>query len=186
MAVDDHPLMEIFSGWDGYQISLVRAVESLSSEILAFRPIADRRSVGELAAHIAFGRIDWFSRMGAAGSSELAEEISLLWGDGRGPEAAIADSSPEIVRWLNASWHMIENNLRAWTTADLHHTYLQTYTGNTYAVSRQWTIWRIMAHDIHHGGQLSILLSMQRIDPPDLSDNGGHIIEPPLADKALG
>lgn len=39
-----------------------------------------------------------------------------------------------------------------------------------------------MAHDIHHGGQLTIMLGAQGIDPPDLSGQGGHIIEPPLAD----
>jgi hypothetical protein len=53
-----------------------------------------------------------------------------------------------------------------------------------FAVTRQWTIWRIMSHDLHHGGELSILLGMQGIDIPDLGDQGGHLtelreIEPP-------
>ena len=72
-VADPHalPLMTVYSGWDGYQTSLVRTVASLTPELLAYRPAPDRRSVGEIAAHVAFGRIDWFHRMGAPGSAEL-------------------------------------------------------------------------------------------------------------------
>lgn len=181
MTADAPSLMTIYSGWDGYQTSLVRAITPLSPEQLAYRPLPEWRSVGEIAAHIAFGRIDWFSRMGAPGSAELAEQIGPFWNTGGRPEAAIADNPAEIVRWLHSSWQMIEANLTRWTVADLPQTYLQAYQGNTYAVSRQWTIWRIMAHDIHHGGQLTALLAAQGISPPDLAEQGGHIIEVPLA-----
>lgn len=47
-------------------------------------------------------------------------------------------------------------------------------------LSRQWTIWRIMAHDLHHGGQLAILLGIQGIEIPELGDLGGHLTEPPV------
>ena len=38
-----------------------------------------------------------------------------------------------------------------------------------------------MAHDIHHGGQVAIMLGMQGIDIPELGDMGGHIVQTPLA-----
>jgi uncharacterized damage-inducible protein DinB len=79
---------------------------------------------------------------------------------------------------------MIDQTLRTWTVEDLKKTYHHTYMGNTYAVSRQWTIWRIMAHDIHHGGQLVVLLEMQGVESFELGGLGGHIIEPPLAQPA--
>jgi hypothetical protein len=53
-----------------------------------------------------------------------------------------------------------------------------------YAVSRQWVIWRITSHDLHHGGELAILLGLQGIDIPDLGDQGGHLTELPLAEPA--
>lgn len=84
--------------------------------------------------------------------------------------------------WLQVGWQLIETCLSQWTVADLSQTYRQSYGGKTYAISRQWTIWRVMAHDIHHGGQLSVLLGMQGIELPELGDNGGHIIEVPLAE----
>ena len=174
-------LMTVYSGWDGYQRSLAAAIAPLSREHLAYRPAPERRSVGEIAAHIAFGRLDWFHRMGAPGSADLVAQAAALWQPWGQVSAAVTDDSTTIVHWLEASWQLIEGCLHRWTVADLEQTYLQSYGGKTYAVSRQWTIWRIMAHDIHHGGQLTILLAAQGIELPDLGDNGGHIVEAPLA-----
>lgn len=52
-----------------------------------------------------------------------------------------------------------------------------------YAVSRQWTIWRVMNHDIHHGGELSLMLGLQGIEAFELSALFGHIILPPRLDE---
>jgi hypothetical protein len=38
-----------------------------------------------------------------------------------------------------------------------------------------------MSHDIHHGGQLALMLSMQGIDAFELRALGGHITVPDLA-----
>lgn len=181
---DTISLISVYSGWEGYQTSLVHAIAPLSRENLRFRPLPDRRSVGEIAAHIAFGRLDWFHRMDAPGSRELVAQAAGVWQPWGAVDKTVADDPAEIVKWLEAGWQMIETCLREWTVADLSHTYQQPYGGKIYAVSRQWTIWRIMAHDIHHGGQLSILLGMQGIELPELGDNGGHIIEVPLAEPS--
>lgn len=177
-------LMTVYSGWEGYHQSLVSAIAPLTEDQLQYRPAPDRRSVGEIAAHIAFGRLDWFQRMKAPGSAELVKEAAPWWQPWGQLDPTIEDSAPDIVRWLEATWNMIEGCLRQWTVEDLGETYLQPYGGKTYAVSRQWTIWRIMAHDIHHGGQLTILLAAQGIELPELGDNGGHIVEVPLAEVA--
>src|SRR5438552_1161858 len=137
MSVGSISLWSVYEGWEGYNISLIHAVEPLSPEQLAWRPAPGMRPAGEVAAHIGLGRIDWFNRMDAPGAAELAS---------RAPdEDAIANDAGEIVRWLQESWRMIESVLKQWTVDDLPKTYPQPYQGNTYAVSRQWTIWRIMA-----------------------------------------
>ena len=48
-----------------------------------------------------------------------------------------------------------------------------------YLVSRQWTVWRILSHDMHHGGQIAMMLAIQGIEAPELRTLGGHIVEPP-------
>jgi uncharacterized damage-inducible protein DinB len=171
------PLLMLFEGWNGYQESVLHAVQSLTAEQVVWRPAPNRRSAGELAAHIAVGRIGWFQRMGAPGSDEL-----LRRGIEEGGEEAIASNLDALTRWLTASWMMVENTLRRWTVADLGETYRQEYHGQAYAVSRQWTIWRILAHDIHHGGELALTLGLQGVSLPELGDLGGHVTMPPLAE----
>ena len=43
-------------------------------------------------------------------------------------------------------------------------------------------LWRILAHDIHHGGELALMLGAQGVEIFELGGLGGHINSPPLAD----
>jgi uncharacterized damage-inducible protein DinB len=149
----------------------------LTREQLDWQPGPKLRSVGELAAHISLGRIDWFARMPAPGSAELARQVQA-----QKPQETMAHDAAELVKWLEASWSMIEATLTQWTVGDLSKTYRHAYQGQVYAISRQWTIWRIMAHDIHHGGELAVMLGLQGISVPELGDMGGHLSRPPLAE----
>jgi len=179
MPEDKISLLTIFNGWDGYQISLVRAITPLLSEQLAFRPAPHLRSAGELAYHISKGRFNWFQRTFRVSSAEPAS-LRLPGGD----EDAIKEQATELVKVLEATWQMIEDALRHWTAADLAQTYPLSYQGINYALPHQWILWRIMAHDLHHGGELAFTLGMQNIAIPELGDQGGHIIEPPLAEPS--
>lgn len=179
MITGTSPLASVYEGWDGYQLSLVRAVAPLSAQQLAYRPAPHLRSVGEVASHISLGRIGWFQRMQAPGSEEVARQAA-----GWEEESAIVENAAELVRRLEVTWQMIEKTLSTWTVSDLAQTYRHTYLGKTYAISRQWTIWRILTHDLHHGGELGILLGLQGIEIPELGDLGGHLTEPPLAEQS--
>ncbi len=98
--------------------------------------------------------------------------------------AVPCDQSAVLVEWLELSWKPIERALAEWTVDDLFQTYRHGYGGNYYNVSRQWTLFRIMAHDIQHGGQLALMLALQGIEAFELRGLGGHIIAPPLASDA--
>jgi len=177
MSMTSPSLMSVYEGWDGHQVALVRAVAKLSAEQLAYRPVPRLRSVGEIASHLSVGRIDWFERIGAPGSADLARQA-----EHRESEQTRTSNAAELVRRLEVTWLMIEQTLTGWTVADLARTYRHTYLGKTYALSYQWTIWRIMCHDIHHCGELSLLLGLQGIEIPELGNLGGHITDPPLAE----
>jgi len=190
MAPGTSTLAEVFRGWEGHQVSLVNAIAPLAREQLLWRPAAGLNSVGELARHISLARINWFMRMDAPGSAALAGQIDAWEVDDDGNrdivESAvpIADDAGELVRWLEKTWDMIARTLERWTVADLPTSYRHTWNGQVYAVSRQWTIWRILTHDVHHGGQISLMLGMQGIQAFELGDLFGHITLPPLADPA--
>ena len=180
-------LAHLFAGWEGYNQSILSALAPLSAEQLAFRPAANLRSVGELARHIAFGRITWWARMNAPGGADLVGQIEHWESDGEGnrwvDEAAyaITTDGPALVLWLNRSWQMIERTLGEWHVADLDRSYRHIWGGDAYAIPMQWTIFRILAHDIHHGGELALMLGLQGMEPFELGAWGGHILLPPRA-----
>jgi uncharacterized damage-inducible protein DinB len=180
-----HKLARILAGWDGYQTSLLHAATPLTREQLSWRPAPGRRSLGELARHISMGRITWLSRMGAPGVDTVAQRVPRWHADDDGTrrvaeESVPCDDATLLVEWLALSWQPIQRVLEEWTVDDLFHTYPLA----EYVVSRQWTIWRIMSHDIHHGGQMATLLVLQDIDAFELRALGGHVILPPVANPA--
>lgn len=181
-------LWKVYEGWEGCRQSILKAVAPLTPEQLHWRPAPHLRSVGELTRHIALGPVDWFLRMDAPGSRALASQIPTWEKDPHGNryvvESAIdiTGDANELVRWLQASGQMIADTLKAWTVADLQQTYPHTWRGDTYAITRQWTIWRILAHDLHHGGELAVMLGMQGLENFELGDLGGHITEPARAE----
>ncbi len=170
---NDISLLDLFSGWEGYNTSLILALRQTPPELLGQRGSEKSRTIGELYLHIAMGRIDWFSRMGAPGAQTLMQEV-----EGEINPDTKGDASQDhqlLENWLRRSWDLVESCLQGWNVSGLSETYLQSYLGKTYVVPRQWVIFRILAHDIHHGGQISVLLYQQGIEPPELGANGGHI-----------
>lgn len=175
-------LHRLFDGWEGYNTALVRAIAPRTPEELAWRPDLTMRSVGEVASHIALGRIDWFHRMGAPASAEPAQAAAELTSQ---PEEyqALGTYAGGLVHWLDFSWRMVDETLRTWTVDDLWTTYHQPYAGKVYVVTHQWVLFRVLIHDVQHGGQLSVMLGQQGIELPDLGYLGGHLKEPPLAEE---
>ena len=183
---------EVFDGWNGYQQSLVRAIGPLPAEQLGWKPSEKVRSIGELARHIAMGRINWFARMKAPGSDDLVRRIAD-WdydphGNGYIDEKAmkIDRDAAALVGWLTDTWGMISRTLEEWSVEDLGVTYRHVWRGDVYEITRQWTVWRIMAHDIHHGGQIARVLAERGIEAFELRGLGGHIVEPRKVGKAGG
>lgn len=180
MSEQAYSLSAIYEGWDGYQTSIVHAVAPLTREQLEWRPGPKLRSVGEVTGHIAFGRVDWFARMGAPGSPELQQRIAPLRGKYSEMLPELTVDASTLVYWLEQSWAMIAATLQQWTAADLFKSYPHKYWGKVYSVSYQWTIWRILIHDVQHGGELALMLGMQGLPAPELGDLGGHLTEPPV------
>ena len=182
-------LNTIFDGWNGYHQSIVNAVVPLTQSQLAWRPAENFNTIGELVRHISLGRVTWFLRMGAPGSEEIASQIAEWETDSDGnrdvveKSIAITEDAAELVKWLENTWQMIDKTLTTWTVSDLSQTYKHKWNGKIYTPSRQWTLWRMMNHDLHHGGELSLMLGLQGIEAFELSDLFGHIILPPLLEE---
>jgi len=58
--------------------------------------------------------------------------------------------------------------IAGWTPVDWAHTY-QNDPGDDPAVfTRQWVVWHLIEHDLHHGGEVSLMLGMQGLAAPDI------------------
>jgi len=176
----------IFDGWSGYQTSILHGIEPLTTEQLRWRPAPSVRSLGEVIRHVSLGRINWLSRMGAPGIEDICRQVPRWYVDSDGARHVIEDSvqsdeSQILTYWLELSWRSIQRILKEWTVEDLFQTYLHRFRGTQFQVSCQWTLWRIMSHDVHHGGQIAMMLACQNIPAFELRALGGHVVEPSVA-----
>lgn len=130
-----------FDSWLDYQEALKRAIAPLTEEQLQLRPLSGRRTLGEVAEHIVFGRaLHLYRTLG-----EKAAELTplLRWDDTDEPP----HSAAEIVQGLELTWRFIVGSLTRGAPTDV------IPDGETVQV-----IWGLLDHDLPHAGQLSMLL----------------------------
>lgn len=133
-----------FVSWQDYQEALKRAIAPLTDEQLGQRLLAGRRTPGEIAEHIVFGRALHLARtLGADAVAELAPY--QRWDDEGDPPRTAA----EILQGLEVTWRIIEDQLHRGSSGDALH------EGEAEVVQ---TIWGLLDHDLPHAGQLSLLL----------------------------
>jgi hypothetical protein len=133
----------VYQSWLACQEALRRAVAPLTAEQLAHRPIPGRRTPGEIAEHIVFGRALHLHR--ALGEAVPTVTPFLSW------EAADPRrSANEIVQGLEVTWQAIVGCvLRGTPTDDI--------PVGAEMLSRQ-AVWGLLDHDLPHAGQLSLVL----------------------------
>jgi uncharacterized damage-inducible protein DinB len=76
-------------------------------------------------------------------------------------------TASELVSGLETTWQVIQAALERWTIADLQEVFPPTFPGEE-SFTRQYVIWRLIEHDLHHGGELSLVLGMHGLTAPQL------------------
>ena len=152
------PLTIVYQGWDTFQRDLVKVIAPLSREQLALPLASTHWPVGMLVQHIINDRLWWFHLWMGEGSPEA---VSFMhWEEEETGESI--HSADELVAGLEATWNMIESALARWTVADLGHVIAQpeSLTDREREIfgpsTRQWIIFHVLRHDIHHGGELAV------------------------------
>jgi len=145
-------ISSIYEGWHDYQLTIIKAISPLEQEQLALRTASDLRSVGEIAAHMIGARARWFYLLMEEGGDEF--EILGKW-DRRGAKAR---SAAELVSGFEATWRGMHDAIARWTAEDWEKTWPGEDNTEPEVITRQWVIWHLIEHDLHHGGEISITL----------------------------
>ena len=138
----------IYESWQNYQEALQRALAPLTEEQMGLRLVPGMRSVGEIAAHLVYARARWLHSL--LGEAEL--EPLLAWDTPDDPP--YPRTAAEVRQGLEQTWRIITSRLDRWMAAGSR----DTDTLPAEEVLHVRTIWGLLEHDLHHGGELSFQL----------------------------
>jgi uncharacterized damage-inducible protein DinB len=144
----------IYDNWHAYQGKLRDCVAPLTTEHLMLQPAAHMWPLGQIVQHIVSVRAGWFSA--TLQEEDQAMSQYMEWGQRDSP----ARSAAELAQGLDDTWAFIEARLQRWTPDDCAQTFPDEWDGQVYQVSRSWVIYHVMEHDLHHGGEVSLILGM--------------------------
>jgi uncharacterized damage-inducible protein DinB len=153
-------LVTLHTYWERYHQRLIATITPLSSEQLAFPAASHQWTIGELLGHMIGARFWWFHRW----MGEVEPPALVDWGDEQDLREAAS-----LVRAFALTWQMITPALSRWTAADLEHLVPPpaSVAAAQSAHTREWIVWHVLEHEIHHGGELSLALGgygLQGID----------------------
>jgi uncharacterized damage-inducible protein DinB len=154
-------LAAVYRGWEDYQRLLIASLAPLTPEQLALHASPGQRPIWLLAAHIIGTRIGWFNRMGEVPDALMPLD---LWD----ADDAQPRSAAELIDGFGRTWAMIAACLGRWTVADLDQEFTYQRQDGPITRTRQWIIWHVIEHDLHHGGEISLTLGNHGLVAPDL------------------
>jgi uncharacterized damage-inducible protein DinB len=161
MSASAENLTRYYRGWDRYQDLLAESVGSLTDEQLALQAAPSLWPVWMLAAHIISARIGWFHQLMGEAPNQAHFSDMYDWDLDDQPQR----TGTELADGLRETWAMIDDSLRRWTSEDLDEVFT---TRRDVQRTRQWVIWHVLEHDLHHGGELFFTLGMNGLPTPDL------------------
>ena len=162
MAEDNFTLTTFYTYWKEYQDHIKGALAPLTSEQLTLSPAPHLRSIGEIALHIIACRAYWFiDFLGENYSEEM--KVYADWNEVALTLGAPIPTVAELVQGLDRTWQFMAGYLARWSPADMHQTFPDDGDGTPVELSRAWVVWHVLEHDLHHGGELSFILGMHRL-----------------------
>jgi uncharacterized damage-inducible protein DinB len=162
MADYQASLEAIYEGWHTYQQILSRALAPLTAEQLELRAAPHLRSIDEIARHMVGARARWFHRLLGEGGDEFA--ALGQWDRSTMPSRSAA----ELIDGLERTWQGMHQAIARWTPEQWQETYPGEDETEPQAITRQWVIWHLVEHDLHHGGEISLTLGAHGVPALDM------------------
>ena len=138
---------DLFSHWSVIRLGLLEVIGRFDEEQLAYCPFEGSWSVAEIVLHIAEAEEGWF-RYGV--TRELEEWPSHLTVGNYATREAILGALAEV---HGRTWA----HLDSLSEVDLEQV-IDTPWGES--LSLGWIIWHVLEHEVHHRGELSLILGL--------------------------
>jgi uncharacterized damage-inducible protein DinB len=145
---------------------LVDAIAPLNDAQLGLTAAPGLWPVRMLVSHVVSVRHWYFSSWMGEGGTEW-----MKYDDWDEREEMATRQSAELVRGLEETWSIVLSSLQHWKVADLDTTFRRptpNAKGESPVRTRQWLIWHVAEHDVHHGGEISLTLGMHGLQGLDL------------------
>ena len=145
----------IFSHWRLVRKGLIHVIENFQEADLSYQPFPDSWPVGQIMVHIANAEEGWFRYVI---TNELPEWPSHL-------EFENYPTRDKILEVLDVVHAKTEQYLGTLIEQDLTTSILAPWD-ETFPL--QWIIWHVIEHEIHHRGELSLILGILGKDGLDV------------------
>lgn len=160
MAEHQTTLATFFNGWQNYQKLLISALAPLSAAQLTWCPAPHMRSLSNIVCHMIGARARWFHELMDIGGEAFVD--FSRWDRSDTPQREVAD----LISALETTWQVMQAAITGWTDEDWQTTYEDEE--EDHVITRQWIIWHLLEHDLHHGGEFSLILGVHGLKAPDL------------------
>jgi uncharacterized damage-inducible protein DinB len=143
-----------FRHWQSVRRGLIEALDKLNDEQLGFVPREGLWSLGKVACHIADAEDGWF-RYVATG--ELDE-----WPQFEAEDYPTVESVKKLLTEVHGR---TEAYLATLGDADLEQIVLAPWESE---FPLRWIIWHVLEHEIHHRGEIYLMLGLMGMEAPDV------------------
>ena len=137
---------EMFSHWEQVRADLLLTIDMFSQDELSFTPFEGSWSVGKIMLHIADCENYWLHGL-VRGEIEPGTYYDL----------ADHPTTTTIKKSLEKTWKKTAAFLENLDENDLDQVYT---TPHNESFSLRWIIWHVLEHEIHHRGELSLVLGL--------------------------
>lgn len=135
----------IFAHWDQIRTDLITTIEAFTEDELAIVPFEKSWQVGQIMLHIADAEDGWLRYVITKEIDEWPRQYSLT---------NFPDKNA-ILQALEAVHQRTKQFIAGLSTQDLGQMIVAPWGGK---FTLMWILWHIIEHEIHHRGELSLLL----------------------------
>ena len=137
--------LEFFSHWNQIRAGLLSTIEAFDDDELYMVPFEGSRSIGQIMLHIAGAEDGWLRHVV---THELDE-----W-----PDLYILDNFQDKVSILQTLDQVHSRSLEYLSKLNISDLNQKVKTPWGKETSLHWIVWHIIEHEIHHRGELSLIL----------------------------